>query len=76
MIEVDPETVHGAPVFKATRLPVETAIDSVLAYQELEGSSEDQAIVETLVSFPTISGAEALRSVLAFEAAYQPQLSL
>lgn len=71
VVSVDPETVHGEPVFKGTRVPVETAIESVLAYEELDGLSEDQAIQETLDSYPTIPCADALRTVIAFEAAHE-----
>ena len=45
---------------------VEGAIESVLAYQELNGLSEDLAIEQTLRDHPSIPGADALRAVLAF----------
>jgi uncharacterized protein (DUF433 family) len=71
LVSVDPEVRHGEPVFAGTRMPVEGAIESVLAYQELNGLSEDLAIEQTLRDHPTIPGADALRAVLAFEAAHE-----
>ena len=74
-IESDPDIVHGAPVFKGTRLPVENALESYYAYRELEGMSDQQAIDATVESFPTIpNGAAGLRAVLACDASQQHQL--
>jgi hypothetical protein len=56
-------------VFAGTRMPGEGAIESVLAYQELNGLSEDLAIEQTVRDHPTIPGADALRAVLACDAA-------
>ena len=50
---------------------MEQAIESVLAYKELSGLSEKQAIEETLKDFRTIPGDDALRAVLAFEASHE-----
>jgi uncharacterized protein (DUF433 family) len=76
LIEIDPEKVHGAPVFKGTRLPVETITDNIDAYMD-EGCSLDEAIAETLENFPsTPQGAEGIRSVLEYRAAQQHQLVL
>jgi uncharacterized protein (DUF433 family) len=71
LVSLDPEVRHGEAVFSGTRMPVEGAIESVLAYQELNGLSEDLAIQETIKDHPTIPSADALRAVLAFEAARQ-----
>jgi uncharacterized protein (DUF433 family) len=71
LVSVDPEVRHGEPVFAGTRMPVEGAIESVLAYQELNGLSEDLAIEQTVRDHPTIPGADALRAVLAFDAAHE-----
>lgn len=62
-IEIDPEKVSGAPVFKGTRLPVETITDNIDACLD-EGLSLDEAIFKTLENFPsTPKGAEGIRSV-------------
>jgi uncharacterized protein (DUF433 family) len=71
LVSVDPEVRHGEPVFAGTRMPVEGAIESVLAYQELNGLSEDLAIEQTLRDHPAIPDADALRAVLAFDAAHE-----
>ncbi len=67
-ISIDPQVVHGEPVFEGTRMPVEIAIDNYYAFREIDGLSDEQAVTETLDCFPTIPCAEALRSVLDFEA--------
>jgi uncharacterized protein (DUF433 family) len=71
---MDKEVMHGAPVFRGTRMPVEDAIENYYAYRDLQGMSDEDAIRATLESFPTIPGAEGLRAVLDFEAAHQHQL--
>jgi uncharacterized protein (DUF433 family) len=71
LVSVDPEVRHGEPVFAGTRMPVEGAIESVLAYQELNGLPEDLGIEQTVRDHPAIPGADALRAVLAFEAAHE-----
>jgi uncharacterized protein (DUF433 family) len=75
VVSVDDEVVHGEPVFKGTRMPVETAIENYYTYRELEGLSDERAVEETLNSFPTIPGVEALRTVLAFEASHERLLA-
>ena len=74
LVSIDPETVHGEPVFEGTRMPVEDAIENYYAYRELQGLSDEEAVKATLESFPTIPGAEGLRAVLAYEAAHEHQL--
>ena len=77
LISSDPEIVHGEPVFKGTRLPVETITDNVDAYVELQGQSLDEAIASTLESFPdTPGGAKAIRTVLAYREIHEHQLQL
>src|ERR1700730_18410035 len=71
LVSVDPEVRHGETVFSGTRMPVEGAIERVLAYQELNGLSEDVAIEQTLRDHPAIPDADALRAVLAFDAAHE-----
>lgn len=57
-------------VFKNTRLPVEAITGNVDAYTD-EGLSLDDAIAETLKSFPsTPGGADGIRAVLAHRAMY------
>jgi uncharacterized protein (DUF433 family) len=67
----DPEVKHGRVVFRGTRFEVEEAIANVQANQELCGMSEEEAIRETLRQHKTVPGADALRAVLAYEAAHQ-----
>lgn len=67
-VSIDDDIRHGDVVFAGTRQSVEQAIESVLAYEELSGLSEERAIEETLRDLRTIPGADALRTVLAFEA--------
>jgi hypothetical protein len=55
--------------------PVEGAIESVLAYQELNGLSQDLSIEATIKDHPAIPDADALRAVLAFEAAHEHLLT-
>ena len=75
----DPEMVHGAPVMRSetgelTRLPVDTVVGSVEAYQELEGMTQDQAMDATLDDFPaTPGGKDALRKLLAYQEAHLHQ---
>lgn len=74
LVSIDPDVKHGAPVFKGTRLEVETVTDEVYAYMELCGQSEDCAIASALESFPTTpGGAAALREVLAYREAHENQ---
>ena len=73
-VSMDGDTVHGEVVFQGTRQRVEQAVESVLAYEELCGLSEERAIEETLKDFRTIPGADALRTVLAFEASHEDLL--
>jgi uncharacterized protein (DUF433 family) len=71
LVSRDPEIVHGEPVFKDTRMPVETAIENYHTFRELEGMSDEEAIKATPESFPTIPGADGLHAVLAYEAAHE-----
>jgi uncharacterized protein (DUF433 family) len=69
--EADPEVKHGRVVFKGTRFEIEEAIANVQANEELCGMSEEEAINETLRQHKTIPGPDALRAVLAYEAAHK-----
>ena len=74
-MSVDADVVHGEPVFKGTRLPVEIVTDEVYAYMELRGQCEDEAIASALESFPTTpGGVAAIREVLAYREAHERQL--
>ena len=53
-ITSDPETMHGVPVFRGTRVPVQTLFDY------LEG---DETLEEFLEGFPTVSRALALEAL-------------
>jgi uncharacterized protein (DUF433 family) len=68
------EIVHGAPVFKGRRLPVETVIGSVDTYMELGGLSESAAIEATYHDFPTAPGSDAIQAVLSYFDTHRLQL--
>lgn len=53
-IERDPETMHGVPVFRGTRVPVQTLFDY------LEGG---ETLEDFLQGFPTVSRALALEAL-------------
>ena len=53
-ITIDPETMHGVPVFRGTRVPVQTLFDY------LEG---DETLDEFLEGFPTVSRTLALEAL-------------
>ena len=74
LVSIDPEVMHGEPVFGGTRMPVEDAIENYYAYREVNGLSDEEAVNAILTSFRTIPSAEALRAVLAYEASHDPQL--
>jgi hypothetical protein len=64
--------VSGAVVFKGRRLPVETIVENVDGFMKIQGLSQDQAIVKTLQSFPTVpGGADGIRAVLAYREAHE-----
>ena len=50
----DPETMHGVPVFRGTRVPVQTLFDY------LEG---DETLKDFLQGFPTVSRALVLEAL-------------
>jgi uncharacterized protein (DUF433 family) len=75
LIWSDPETKHGVPVFKGTRLEPETVIGSVDAYIELEGLSEEEAIDATYSDHPTAPGKDAIRQVLSYFDGHKLQLT-
>jgi uncharacterized protein (DUF433 family) len=54
VITRDPETMHGVPVFRGTRVPVQTLFDY------LEGGD---TIEDFLEGFPTVSHALALEAL-------------
>lgn len=74
LVSSDPSVVHGAPVFKGTRLPVETVIGSVDTYMELGGLSESASIEATYHDFPTGPGSDAIRAVLSYFDTHRLQL--
>jgi uncharacterized protein (DUF433 family) len=76
MIHSDPEIVHGEPVFVGTRLPAAAIVDSMDGYLE-DGLSLDQAIAETLESFPTVpNGPAGIRALLDYCATHARQFQL
>jgi uncharacterized protein (DUF433 family) len=50
----DPETMHGAPVFRGTRVPVQTL------FEYLEGGD---SLEDFLAGFPTVSRALAIEAL-------------
>lgn len=75
LLEVVPGKVSGAVLFKHSRLPVDTIVENVDAFMEIDGLSVDQAIAETLNCFPwTPGGADGIRAVLAYREAHERQL--
>ncbi len=75
LVEIDPERVHGAPVFKGRRLPVDTIVENVDAFMDIEGQSFDDAVASTLECFPdTPGGADAIRAVVAYRNTHEHQL--
>jgi uncharacterized protein (DUF433 family) len=51
----DPETMHGVPVFRGTRVPVQTLFDYLDGGETLE---------DFLQGFPTVSRASALEALV------------
>jgi len=77
LVSRDPEIVHGEPVMKGTRLPADTLVGNVEAFQDLQGMTEEQAIDATLQCFPdTPGGQETLRALLRYQEARLHQLAL
>ena len=74
VVSVDPEIVHGEPVFAGTRMPVEDAVEYYYYYRGEMGMSDEQAVGEILEQYQTIPSAESLRAVLSYESARQKQL--
>jgi hypothetical protein len=78
----DPEMVHGAAVLRdehgnLTRLPVDTLLENVEAFMELDGLAEDGAIEATVEQFPNIHGGkDTLRALLEYQLSRLPQLQL
>jgi uncharacterized protein (DUF433 family) len=61
-------------VFKGTRLPAQTIADNIDAYLD-EGRSLDEAIAETLDSFPTVpNDLDGIRALLEYRASHDHQL--
>jgi uncharacterized protein (DUF433 family) len=75
LIESVSGKVSGAPVFRNTRLPVESITANVDAFMEIDGMTEDEAVAETLACYPqTPGGADSIRAILAYRAAHELQL--
>ncbi len=74
LVHSDPEIVHGEPVFVGTRLPAAAVVDSIDGYLH-DGLSLDQAIAQTLESFPTVpDGPAGILALLDFRATHEHQL--
>ena len=51
LINIDPETMGGTPVFKGTRVPIQTFVDHI---------THDVSIEEFLDDFPTVKKTQAI----------------
>jgi uncharacterized protein (DUF433 family) len=71
-VEVISGKVSGAPLLKNTRLPVAAITENYDAFLE-EGSSPEEAVLETLDCYPEI-GVERIKAVLEYRAAHERQL--
>jgi uncharacterized protein (DUF433 family) len=77
LLEIVPGKVSGAVLFKGTRLPVDSVVENVDAFMEMEGLSLDEAIAETLKCFPsTPDGADGIRAVLAYRESFEHPLQV
>lgn len=70
-VSKDPETVSGQPAVGKTRVFADSLPENYEAFRD-EGIDDDAAFNETLRCFPRV-GAQALRGVLDFYFAHQPQ---
>ena len=71
-VEVIPGKVSGAPLLRNTRLPVEAITENYDAFLE-EGSTPEQALIETHECYPQIA-IERIKAVLEFRNAHERQL--
>ena len=75
LLEAVEGKVSGAVVFKDTRLPVDTVVENVDAFMEVDGLSEDGAVAATLECFPSVpGGAVGIRAFLSYREAHEHQL--
>jgi len=64
----------GDPVFVGSRLPVSAVVENYRDFLD-EGMTPDEAIAQTLETYPsTPGGANAIRAVLDYRAKHQPVL--
>jgi uncharacterized protein (DUF433 family) len=71
-VEVIPGKVSGAPLLRHTRLPVAAITENYDAFLD-EGSSPEEALIETFDCYPEID-IERIKAVLAYRDAHEPQL--
>ena len=68
LVQTEPGLHSGDPVFAGSRLPVSAVVANYDDFLE-EGMSPEEAIAETLVTYPsTPGGAGAIRAVLEYRA--------
>lgn len=67
VVHCDPEIMHGAPVFKGTRVPAQALLDYLEAGDPLEAFLDDFPSVtrEQAATFIELAGREALSKVVA-----------
>lgn len=67
VVHANPEIMHGTPVFKGTRVPVQALLDHLEAGDPLETFLDDFPSVtrEQAIAFIELAGREALSKVLA-----------
>jgi uncharacterized protein (DUF433 family) len=74
LIETVPGLHSGDPVFVGSRLPVSAVVENYRDFLD-EGMTPDEAIAQTLETYPsTPGGANAIRAVLDYRAKHQPVL--
>jgi uncharacterized protein (DUF433 family) len=59
-ITTDPETMHGVPLFRGTRVPVETLFDYLAGGDTLEDFLEGFPTVSRVVALETLEQAKRL----------------
>jgi uncharacterized protein (DUF433 family) len=74
LIERVPGLHSGDPVFVRSRLPVSAVVQNYDDFLE-DGMTPDEAVAETLKTYPTTpGGADAIRAVLEYRATHEPHL--
>jgi uncharacterized protein (DUF433 family) len=74
LVQQVPDLHSGDPVFVGSRLPVSAVVQNYDDFVD-QGMSPDEAVAETLETYPsTPGGADAIRAVLEYRATHEPHL--